>query len=299
MSRHTGSCATAMTPGCSCPCLHARHGLEGRLRWAIALGSMEQQPDRTPTPHTIEGRQRQESATERLKDRNRRAIKSKRSRKVSKINSNSAFEYVRTVNCVDWLAQHPTETQQLTAMVELFVKNASQLIEESPEKKRPAVKKRILDHLWCDLVASIVEAVEKIGDLETVAVNKIADSISIFAIEILKQTRSSEPSQTTDAAHHESRADLDAQAGLSLESAILKGCIAGMTKIALKGGVSGLTAYRETLLLKLRIAAVMLCPNILDHDAVRHHCLNPLWQDKVTDELVTTFWTLIDSPPSP
>lgn len=296
MSRHTGSCATAMSPGCDCPCMHARHGLDGRLRWAIVLSS-EDNTAPNPSPDLHEAKERQDKATNRLEKRTAQARKSKRSRGMSKANTNAAFEYARTVDLVEWLVKNPTERDQLKSLVELLVKTSEELLAASPEAKRPALRKRVLDHLWCDLVASVVCAVEEIGTLESLAKDKLAEAVAAAAVKLLTDARATEqgkPSSKTKEGQPKTKSDLDAEASLSLDSSMLEGCVRGVTKIALDGATAGLDAYRKIILLKLRVAALMLCPDVIVHELVWKHCWLPLWHDAVLDAALEDFTKLVD-----
>lgn len=288
MSRHTGSCATAMTSGCRCVCMHARHGLAGRLHWANVL-SVDVVPGATSLPERVEALRRQALASSRLRIRIAQAKKSKRSRGLSAENTISAFEYARTMNLVQWLVEHPTERDQLEGVVELLVRASSDLLESAPDSKRSALKKRILDHLWCDLIASVACAIEGFGSLEEKAKEEVAVAIAAGATALLKSARAAaeaRPARANEDGTAVSKADLDTGAGLSVDKAILQGCIRGVVHLALDGATAGLDAYLKTILIKLRIAGVMLCPDVTAHENVWRHCWLPLWKDALFDALL-------------
>ena len=162
---HTPNCGTAIGPGCQCPCLNTRHGLAGRLEWVVAL-STQTPEDEAPSEHRVEAENRQASATDELKKRIATNKKRESSRTLSGANWLSALEFARTADMVNWLVKNPTERQQLESIVEQLVDTSSKLLESVPDSERDRMKLRILDHLWCDLIASIVRAIEAFSLLE-------------------------------------------------------------------------------------------------------------------------------------
>lgn len=296
MSQHTGTCATAMRPGCSCVCLHARHGLDGRLRWAVALAGHPALGD-ADVPVRDEALRRQKLARDRLDDRIAKARKSKRSRRMSAVNTTAATEYARTVNLVQWLVEHPTERDHLHTLVDTLVTASTDLLASVPPSRRDAMKNRILDHLWCDLIASVVCAIEQFESLEKTAKAKVAAAIAHAATGFLAEARASadaSPSSKNKDGSFKTKAELDQDAGLSLDSAIIQGCIRGVVTVALDGATAGLDAYFAIILVKLRTAGVMLCPDIAAHDRVWQHCWLPLWKDALFDEVLESLSDLVD-----
>lgn len=284
MSRHTGSCATSMSPGCDCCCAHARHGLAGRLLWAQALRRDEGSPNQSSISQ--EAHKRKADAAGRLEVRIAQAKRTKRSCGLSRVNTNAAFEFARSVDMVEWLVRHPAECEQLSAIVELLVATSEKLVSEAPVRQRASLRKRLLDHLWCDLVASIVCAVEETVELESSIKGVIAEVIADTAVKLLADSRSRKAAgrlANTKSGKTRTRADLDIEAGLSLESAIIKGCIRGIIRIILDSATAPLDAYLKSSLLQLRIAAVMLCPDVMMHSLIWDHCWLPLWHDAIFD----------------
>ncbi|MDQ0648640.1 hypothetical protein QFZ53_002836 [Microbacterium natoriense] len=268
--------------------MHARHGLAGRLHWADVL-SVDVVSGETSPPERTEALRRQSLAATRVRIRIARARKSKRSRGLSAANTISAFEYARTMNLVQWLVEHPTERDQLESVVELLVKASSDLLAGVQKSKRKALKARILDHLWCDLIASIVCAVEQFGSLEEKAKEEVAVAIAAGATALLKSARAeaeARPARANKDGTAVSKADLDADADLSVDGAILQGCIRGVVHLALDGATAGLDAYLKTILIKLRVAGVMLCPDVTAHEKVWRHCWLPLWKHALFDALL-------------
>ncbi|MBT1664369.1 hypothetical protein [Curtobacterium flaccumfaciens] len=174
---------------------------------------------------------------------------------------------------MQWLVEHDTEQKQLTEVVTLLVDAASKLLDGLDNSTKAARRERILDHLWCDLVASVVRAIEALKTLEGSTKDAVAEAIAVSATDLLKATRA--PGAAADEA-----------AGLSLESAAIQGCIRGVVKVALDGATAGLDAYLGTMLTKLRVAGVMLCPDIGMHNLVWEHCWLPLWNDAIGDALL-------------
>lgn len=311
MNGHTGTCGTAVNPGCTCPCLHAQHGLHGRLAWARALESNKGSPDRTAAEL------RRGTATTRLGERIAQSAKSKKqieerlnsekqsqksgepkkSSGLSKINAKHAFEFARTVCMVDWLVEHPTERAQLQSVVGLLIKASTKLLANKSDIEKARIKKHIWEHLWCDLIASIVIAIDKVDLTVGQTTNDIAIEVAAAATELLVSAWTKATAQPAQGNTDGQLVTPDAGSDVSLESAILKGCIQGciqgIVKIALKGATGGLGESLKTIQLKLRIAAVLLCPEPDEHEEVWEHCWLPLWKEAVLGGLLTDLADLI------
>lgn len=245
---------------------------------------------------------RQTLARERLEKRIVQARKSQRSQVVSKANSAAAFEYARTVNMVDWLVRHPTERAQLQEVVTLFVDTSVAFLGNTSTPQRGRLTDQLLDHFWCDLLASVAWAIEEIQDLEAIAKDRLAGFIAEKATTYLKQARASavtSHSVATAAQDSVSKTGPDSKADLDFESAAIQGCITGVVKLALDGATKGVDDYLETMLLQLRIAGVMVCPDVTEHDLVWDHCWLPLWKAAFFDATLENFRNLVGDLAAP
>ncbi|MDR6865627.1 hypothetical protein J2Y69_000209 [Microbacterium resistens] len=201
------------------------------------------------------------------------------------------------MDLVEWLVTHPTERDQLSSIVEQLVTASEDLLKPAPRRKRAALRMRILDHLWCDLVASVVCAVEVVGKLESITKDKLADVVADTAVKLLAEARVAEegkPATKLKNGKSKTRAELDVDAGLSIESTILKGCVRGVVKIALDGANAAFEANLRIILLKLRVAALMLCPDVMVHELVWKHCWLPMWHDAVFDAALEELTGFVD-----
>lgn len=289
MARHTNTCAAAKTRGCTCPCGHAKHGLSGRLQWAAVLSSpiSVEEPDQKALLETV--KQRQLAAKDWLARRIRQVKKSKRSRRLTRANVDATFEYTRTVQLVEWLVEHPIERKQLEGIVDLATDAFEDLMAAAPEGQRLSLRKRIADHLWCELITEIIRAIEKVAEIESKTKGQIADVISPKVIAALRTKEVTAPesdsTKTADFNQVEGKADEPEPQNL-LESKVIEGFIRGVVGVALEGATAGFDAHREAILMKLRVAGIMLCPDAEKHVLVWEHCWIPLLGEKLKDELI-------------
>ncbi|RPE78112.1 MULTISPECIES: hypothetical protein [unclassified Frondihabitans] len=245
---------------------------------------------------------RQALARDRLEKRIAQARKSQRSQVLSRANSAAAFEYARTVNMVDWLVTHPTERAQLEKVVKLFVNTSVTLLSNTTKPQRRRLTNQLLDHFWCDLLASIVWAIEEIQALEAIVKDRLAEMIAEKATTYLKQARASAVAShpvATDGDGPGSKPGPDPKEDLDLESAVIQGCITGVVKLALDGATKGIDDYLDTMLLQLRIAGVMICPDVTEHDLVWDHCWLPLWKAALFDATLKKFRNLVGDLAAP
>jgi len=292
---HTPNCGTAKGRGCQSPCLNTQHGLAGRLEWVVAL-STPTPNDQASSEHRAEAKKRQASATEELKKRIAVNTKRESSRTLSGANWLSALEFARTADMVKWLVDNPTERQQLESIVKQLVVTSSKLLESVPASERGRMKLRILDHLWCDLIASIVRAIEAISSFEGKVKEAIAKEIAEAATDLLISVRKSAtalPETKNSDGALLTRNELDAEANLSMESAIIQGCIRAIVGHAIDAAAQCLDSYLKMMLLNLRIGGVMLCPDIVSHDNVWKHCWLRLWEAVLLDELMHELGALV------
>jgi hypothetical protein len=296
MSRHTHNCATAMRPGCECPCLGARHGLDGRLIWAVSL-SADIRLNRTPSGVSVKARARQAAAKKRLTLRTTQAKKSTRSQGKSKSNTTAALEYARTVVMVQWLIEHPTELSELRFVVDQLITASEKLLTGTPEQKKVRAA-LMLDHLWCDLLASIAYGLEHVAEVESHTKKKLAEVVSLAAMQVLEGAQRealAAPTGTGGTDSHRSRGEGDEEADTRLERAVLEGCIQAVVRGALDSATSGFDAGLTATLTKIRIAALMLCPDVDAHDLVWDHCWIPLWHDAILDATLEKFAEAVPS----
>lgn len=278
-----GSCQSARVDGdCACACDHANHGMR-RLEFAEyrAIGAVGRSPEVEEAAANFQRQYDDAVSTQR-----RRIAQKEKERdrgwlpKLTFKDCNSATEYARTVDIVDWLVlEHAPRRQMLDLKGEISV-IAGEVADKLGNDR--SKRRRIADHVWCDLVASLVVAVEELSKLgisiEELLADKVAENLTAITWEGVKRSRGQSyglrPNRRTDSIADPRRAR-DRRAGVSDE--VLRYATQRVVSAALKTLVSADTSTTfATLLLKLRIIALLLCPDPSAHKLVWDHCLVPL-----------------------
>lgn len=148
--------------------------------------------------------------------------------------------------------------------------------------KHPNTHLRFADHFWCDALAALAQVLTELLD-NTVQLSDTARGFAVAPVaastwQTIHTLRSDEagntPCQQKKTRKKKSRAARDAAAGLS--DTILEGVVE-LLVTALMGGVSKTTqAVLAPFILRLRILALLFCPDPYAHKAVWDYCLVPL-----------------------
>ncbi len=198
---------------------------------------------------------------------------------------------------VHWLIEHPTELSELRSIVDQLITASEKLLTGTPEQKKVRAA-RMLDHLWCDLLASIACGLEQVAEVESRTKKRLAEAVSQAAMRVLEDAQGealAAPTGTTVTDIRGSRREDDEEADTGLERAVLEGCIQAVVKGALDSATSGFDAGLTAMLTKIRIAALMLCPDVDAHDLVWDHCWIPLWHDAILDITLEKFAEVVPS----
>ncbi|MEV4889675.1 hypothetical protein AB0K48_09835 [Nonomuraea sp. NPDC055795] len=227
---HPVSCETARGHDCGCStCGGAQHGWTHGLRLA-----------RDPSPAARQGeRDRNDSDWAATLPPRKRQEPSRR-RKAAATDS-------ATVDLVDWLSENPETIEQIQAVGNILSGPVVLQLDETFGGDRPrAVRRKLTDHFWCDLLVAAADAMEKFS--------KALDQIPEYMTAIIVRAR-----------------DADRRAPL------LDGLVALAVRTAwepIKNMIhtTGVKELQRT----CRILSVLICPAPENHKAVRDGALLPL-----------------------
>lgn len=227
---HNWSCASAKLHKCNCGgCGGVAHGVQGRLVRAREW--------------TAEDRRRLRADIDAEWGRNRpRTAKSRPNKKRRAAAAESAIADV-----VDWLADHPEEINLIEAVGDLLAKDVSEKLErELGKAKWKALKRSLVDHFWCDLLAALAAG---LGEFK-----KITDRIPGYVEKMILESRAVEKRSMID--------KWFVRLAVRTVWNLIKGLL-----------VSG---QFDQLLRAVRILAILMCPAPEDHPGVYRHCIAPL-----------------------
>lgn len=227
---HNWSCANAKLHECHCGgCGGAEHGWQGRLARAREWAA--------------EDRRRLRADIDAEWDRNRpRTAKSRPNKNRRAAAADSAIADV-----VDWLAEHPDEIDLIEAVGDLLAKDVSEELEHELGKAEwKALKRSLVDHFWCDLLAALAAA---LGEFK-----KITDRIPEPVEKTILESRAMEKRSVVD-------------------KSLVRLAVRTVWNLIKRLPVFG---QFDDLLRAVRILAILLCPAPEDHPAVYRHCIVPL-----------------------
>lgn len=328
------SCEYASERSCRCGCGGSNHGVGGRIEWAEILSAMP-----TKSIDSLENEQ-----IDSLKDEQKDSLATARTRwseaktRVEKQQkdyeespdryrnkfprSDDArwfFEYVRSVDIVDWLANHTTEREQVKWIAgevgDVCVGVLGKFRENDSLRKE--IRYRLGDHFWCDALAALAHAIDEvIKEIDSI-IDSISEEFSSYiadlAWKILKQERSSStgysPKSEAKKERAKTRLEKDKEAGLKevdLED-ITKKLLKEIIKKTLKDSTTPIEEKLGELQRYVRILALLMCPDPYVHRAVWEYCLLPILKegiviqvDKYLENFLDTFkksWTLPEQNP--
>ncbi|MEV4807927.1 hypothetical protein AB0K18_48735 [Nonomuraea sp. NPDC049421] len=152
-----------------------------------------------------------------------------------------------TVDLVDWLSENPDTIDRIQEIGDILAGPVIQELDKGFGGSRPREARRQLNsHLWCDLLAAVAEAIEKLS--------KAMDRIPEYVTTVILQSRKAEGRSGL----------LDALVGLAVRTAWepIKSMIH--------------TTGIEEIQRGCRILAVLICPAPENHKAVQDGALLPL-----------------------
>jgi hypothetical protein len=284
------SCQHAQHPGCKCACAHANHGT-ARLWWAYAKSSSISLPSFGQVSHTERNNYRKQA-----EDRANRAQELWEKKVVDRLRvasnghlpmfTNTAGRAgprkLSDTDIIDWLADRPDVLDE----AKFIADQLGDVADEALKLLGPGDKfSRLADHFWCDIVASLVVALEQIKSTSERLTHDAVDWLVDRAWEWLQRSRKSDCANTPNGklVSGTPRSEKDAVAGVSEE--IQKKLLKAFLKRLADGLLKGKIVIVDGIVLKLRIVAIVICPDILVHKLVWDHCFIPLFRLFIDDEL--------------
>ncbi len=276
MLKCTGSsCQHAVSPGCKCGCGGGNHGALARLAWAAALTvpASQRTPAQVKQFETANTQHNRASAKVKKQEKTHRSSR----KKPRRTDATAFFESTRTVDIVDWLVGNPSEHAKIEWMARQVGDTCEKVL-----KQHPGTHPRLADHFWCDVLAALAQVLTEALD----EIDKFPSRVSQFTVDMLGArtweavhaqragSKGNAPCQRKTSRKAISRADNDVAAGL--HDAILKKAVKDLVT-ALMTEVTGAThGALDPIILRLRVLAILFCPDPYAHKAVWDYCVVPL-----------------------
>jgi hypothetical protein len=151
------------------------------------------------------------------------------------------------VDLADWLSENPDTIEHIQTVGNILVDSVIMKLDEGFGGSNPReARKRINDHLWCDLLVAMAKAIKKFSEA--------MDRIPEYVTTIIMQSRDAE----------DRKALLDALVRLAVRTA--------WEPIKKMIDATGIQELQRT----CRILAVLICPAPEKHKAVQDGALLPL-----------------------
>lgn len=201
---------------------------------------------------------------------------------------NAAAEYARTVDVVQWLVLNASEREQVEQLADAVAATCGEVLEASSGGRR-AITRRLADHFWCDVLAALSLVIREIQDLEATLKQGGAQAASEIAERAWREVSESRARSHGFRPRERSRegADVreerDHEAGLT--AAVAKGATRGAVTIALNSLTVGVDVNLQALLLKVRVAALLMCPDPGAHQLVWDECFVPILRSEISSEI--------------
>lgn len=225
---HPTNCESTEGHSCKCACGGAQHGWTGSLRLA-----------RDPSPTD------RREARDRCNVRWTRALPPTGPRKPSK--ARQAATDTAKVDLADWLSENPNTIENIQKVGDILVDTVIKELDESFGGSNPRdARKRLNDHLWCDILATSAEAIEKFSEA--------MDQIPEYVTTVIMQSRETD------------------RRGLLPEALVRVAVQAAWAPIKKMIEATGIEELQRT----CRILAVLICPAPEKHKAVQDGALLPL-----------------------
>lgn len=225
---HPKNCESAEGHSCKCACGGVEHGWSHSLKLAR---------DPSPVP-------RQE-ARERCNFRWVKALPPKGRPKPSR--ARQAATDTAKVDLADWLSENPKTVDHIQEVGDILVCSVIKKLDKEFGGSDPReARKRINDHLWCDLLAAMADAIKKFEEA--------MDQIPEYVTTIIMQSREAEDRKPF------------------LEALVRLAVRAAWEPIKKMVDATGATEIQRA----CRILAVLICPAPEKHKAVQDRALLPL-----------------------
>ncbi len=269
------ACQHAVSPGCECGCGGGNHGALARLSWAAALASPASQRTLWQDKQVAIATAQRSRAATKLKEQEK-SHRSSRA-KPRRADATSFFESNRSIDIVDWLVNNPGERHKIEWAARQVGDACADLLTQ-----HPGTHLRLADHFWCDVLAALVQVLtETLDEIDKVPVHvsKLTlDELGAQTWEAVRSQRTTSkgnaPCQRKNSRRATTRADEDAAAGL--REAILKEVVEDLVKILMAGVTEATHAVLDPIILRLRVLAILFCPDPYAHKAVWDYCAVPI-----------------------
>lgn len=187
------------------------------------------------------------------------------------------FEAGRSLDIVDWLVCYPKERETIESMAQQVGDACEGLL-----TKKSDAAPRLADHFWCDVLAALIhvltQALDEADKLSGTDSRITAEMMASRTWEAVRAQRTEAkgivPCQRKKSRGAPSRAARDVAEGLHDE--ILAEVVRGLVTALVSGVVVATHAALDPLLLRLRILAILMCPDPYAHKAVWNYCVVPL-----------------------
>ena len=187
------------------------------------------------------------------------------------------FESGRSVEVVDWLVSHPAEREQIDWMADQVGEVCGQLLSQNPHTHR-----RLADHFWCDVLAALVRILDEVlneldslpDEISEALVNKLSERTWDAVRSERASSKGNPPTRRQSTQNTSYRIDEDLAAGLS--EAILKRAVKELVALLLSSVNEAAHFTLDDIVLKLRVLALLFCPDPYAHRAVWDQCVVPL-----------------------
>ncbi|NNH72464.1 hypothetical protein HLB23_21820 [Nocardia uniformis] len=186
---------------------------------------------------------------------------------------------------IRWLVDNPTALLDVKFLAEQIGGAAEDLLKALPKKGQ---RRRLADHFWCDVVGALAWVLAEIdGAIEKLR-NKAIDWLVDEVWKSFRCSRDADWGGTPNGRRQPGPSRAERDRDESVADTVLKEAI----KSLLQKVCDGLWAKQITfdaLILKLRLLAIWLCPDVLAHRLVWEHCWVPLtrgWTEAYVLELL-------------
>lgn len=272
----SSSCQHATGSGCVCTCGHGNHGAKARIRWAKALSKEVSQRNSVEKADAQLAKKQRNRAKEVLRKQKESLKQSRTSPR--RDDADAFFEANRTIDIVNWLIEHPTTCDQMEWVADQIGEAAENLLLQFPGKHR-----RVADHFWCDVLAALASILAELLETSNQLIDDVAEAIAEKVWNSVEATRDEEkgnaPYQQQSTRKSTSRLSRDYQEGL--QEAVLKQTVETLVKKIIKKASAEPEITVETLLLQIRLLAILFCPGPYAHRAVWNNCVVPLIKDEI------------------
>lgn len=214
--------------------------------------------------------------------------------KFTNLMGRAAARAITDDNAVHWLASEPKALADMRFLAEQVGTTAEEVLEVLPSTKP---HRRLADHFWCDVVGTLAWLLDEIEG----AIEKLRDRAIDWLVDELwerfRHSRETDWGGTPNGRRQPGPSRAERDHAENITDKLLKETI----KSLLQKVCDGLWAKKITfdaLILKLRLLAVWLCPDILAHRLIWEHCWAPLadeWVENYLLELMKGVFPSLDN----